>query len=56
MELKASVETNSTSKNKRGIHDILSKLNIYRPDLIPSDLSVSQYPALDNIKRKEGIT
>jgi ribonuclease J len=35
-----------------GIHDLvylnlLPKLNIYRPDLIPSDLSLSQYPALN---------
>jgi ribonuclease J len=27
--------------------DLLPKLNIYRPDLISGDLSVSQYPALD---------
>lgn len=27
--------------------DLLPKLNIYRPDLIPSDLSLSQYPALN---------
>ena len=36
----------------RAIHglvnlDLLPKLNIYRPDLIPSDLDISQYPALD---------
>jgi ribonuclease J len=35
-----------------GIHhlvylDLLPKLNIYRPDLIPVDLSLSQYPALN---------
>jgi ribonuclease J len=27
--------------------DLLPKLNIYRPDLIPSDLSMSQYPSLN---------
>jgi ribonuclease J len=27
--------------------DLLPKLNIYRPDLIPADLSMSQYPALN---------
>jgi len=27
--------------------DLLPKLNIYRPDLIPVDLSVSQYRALN---------
>jgi ribonuclease J len=36
----------------RGIHDLmyldlLPKLNIYRPALIPVDLPVSQYPALN---------
>ena len=40
------------NRDTRGIHDLmylnlLPKLNIYRPDLIPSDLSVSQYPAID---------
>ena len=40
------------NRDTRGIHDLmyldlLPKLNIYRPDLIPSDLSVSQYPALN---------
>lgn len=39
------------SRDSRGIHDLiyldlLPRLNIYRPDLIPADLSVSQYPAL----------
>lgn len=39
------------SRDTRGIHDLmyldlLPKLNIYRPDLIPADLSVSQYPSL----------
>jgi ribonuclease J len=27
--------------------DLLPKLNIYRPDLIPVDLSLGQYPALN---------
>lgn len=27
--------------------DLLPKLNIYRPDLVPSDLPVSQFPTLD---------
>jgi ribonuclease J len=27
--------------------DLLPKLNIYRPDLIPSDLSIGQYPSLN---------
>jgi ribonuclease J len=36
------------NRDTRGIHDLmyldlLPKLNIYRPDLIPSDLSMSQY-------------
>ena len=40
------------SRDTRGIHDLmyldlLPKLNIYRPDLIPADLSVSQYPSLN---------
>jgi ribonuclease J len=40
------------NRDTRGIHDLvnldlLPKLNIYRPDLIPSDLDISQYPALD---------
>jgi ribonuclease J len=40
------------SRDTRGIHDLvylnlLPKLNIYRPDLIPADLSMSQYPALN---------
>ena len=40
------------NRDTRGIHDLiyldlLPKLNIYRPDLIPSDLSISQYPALN---------
>jgi ribonuclease J len=40
------------SRDTRGIHDLihldlLPKLNIYRPDLIPSDLSLIQYPALN---------
>lgn len=40
------------NRDTRGIHDLmylhsLHKLNIYRPDLIPSDLSMSQYPALN---------
>ncbi len=39
------------SRDTRGIHDLmhldlLPKLNIYRPDLIPSDLSMSQFPTL----------
>ena len=39
------------NRDTRGIHDLmyldlLPKLNIYRPDLIPSDLSLSQYPKL----------
>ena len=38
------------NRDTRGIHDLmyldlLPKLNIYRPDLIPADLSISQYPA-----------
>lgn len=37
------------SRDTRGIHDpiyldLLSRLNIYRSDLIPADLSVGQYP------------
>jgi ribonuclease J len=40
------------NRDTSGIHDLmyldlLPKLNIYRPDLIPGDLSLSQYPALD---------
>jgi ribonuclease J len=40
------------NRDTRGIHDLmyldlLPKLNIYRPDLIPADLSISQYPALN---------
>ncbi|VVB64362.1 Ribonuclease J [uncultured archaeon] len=40
------------SRDTRGIHDLmyldlLPKLNIYRPDLIPSDLSLSQFPTLN---------
>lgn len=40
------------NRDTRGIHDLmyldlLPKLNIYRPDLIPSDLSISQFPALN---------
>ena len=40
------------NRDTRGIHDLmyldlLPKINIYRPDLIPSDLSMSQYPALN---------
>ena len=40
------------NRDTRGIHDLmyldlLPKLNIYRPDLIPSDLSMSQFPALN---------
>ncbi|MCJ7445999.1 MAG: MBL fold metallo-hydrolase [Methanotrichaceae archaeon] len=40
------------SRDTRGIHDLvylglLPKLNIYRPDLIPSDLSLAQFPALN---------
>jgi len=40
------------SRDTRGIHDLmyldlLPKLNIYRPDLIPSDLSIAQFSALD---------
>ena len=40
------------NRDTRGIHDliyldILPKLNIYRPDLTPHDLSMSQYPKLD---------
>lgn len=40
------------SRDTRGIHDmmyldLLPKLNIYRPDLIPSDLSMSQFPTLN---------
>jgi ribonuclease J len=41
-----------TNRDTRGIHDLvylglLPRLNIYRPDLVPSDLSLSQYPALN---------
>ena len=40
------------SRDTRGIHDLmyldlLPKLNIYRPDLIPADLSMGQYPSLN---------
>jgi ribonuclease J len=40
------------NRDTRGIHDLihldlLPKLNIYRPDLIPADLSIGQYPALN---------
>jgi ribonuclease J len=40
------------NRDTRGIHDLmyldlLPKLNIYRPDLIPSDLSMGQYPSLN---------
>ena len=40
------------NRDTRGIHDLmyldlLPKLNIYRPDLIPSDLSMSQYATLN---------
>ncbi|MDD4651296.1 MAG: MBL fold metallo-hydrolase, partial [Methanothrix sp.] len=40
------------SRDTRGIHDLmyldlLPRLNIYRPDLIPSDLSVSDFPSLN---------
>ena len=40
------------NRDTRGIHDLMyldlmPKLNIYRPDLIPADLSMSQYPALN---------
>ena len=40
------------NRDTRGIHDmmylnLLPKLNIYRPDLIPADLSMSQYPTLN---------
>jgi ribonuclease J len=40
------------NRDTRGIHDLMyldlvPKLNVYRPDIIPSDLSISQYPALN---------
>jgi ribonuclease J len=40
------------SRDTRGIHDLmyldlLPKLNIYRPDLIPADLSISHYSSLN---------
>lgn len=40
------------NRDTRGIHDLmyldlLPKINVYRPDLIPADLSMSQYPALN---------
>jgi len=40
------------NRDTRGIHDLVyldlvPKLNIYRPDIIPSDLSMAQYPALN---------
>ena len=39
------------NRDTRGIHDLmyldlLPRLNIYRPDLIPSDLSISRLPSL----------
>ena len=39
-------------RSSRGIHDLLQlklipKLNIYREDLVPSDLNVTLYPSLD---------
>ncbi|HPA98346.1 MAG TPA: MBL fold metallo-hydrolase, partial [Methanothrix sp.] len=39
------------NRDTRGIHDLmyldlLPRLNIYRPDLIPSDLSISSFPTL----------
>ncbi|MFX1281231.1 MAG: MBL fold metallo-hydrolase [Promethearchaeota archaeon] len=41
-----------SSRGNRGIHDLIHldlipKLNIYRTDLIPSDLEVSKFPHLD---------
>ncbi len=41
-----------TERNGRGIHDLvhlnlIPKLNIYRSDLIPSDLDVASYPKLN---------
>lgn len=43
-----------SERNSRGIHDLahlglIPKLNIYRPDLIPSDVQLSQYEKL-NVK------
>ena len=40
------------NRDTRGIHDLvyldlLPKLNIYRPDLIPSDLFLNQHPAMN---------
>jgi ribonuclease J len=40
------------NRDTRGIHDLIyldlvPKLNIYRPDIIPSDLSMKRYPALN---------
>jgi ribonuclease J len=40
------------NRDTRGIHDLmyldlLPKLNIYRPDLVPSDLSSTQFPTLN---------
>ena len=40
------------NRDARGIHDLfylnlIPKLNIYRPDLIPADLSINQYPSLN---------
>ncbi len=40
------------NRDTRGIHDLmyldlLIRLNIYRPDLVPSDLSLNQYPSLN---------
>jgi len=40
------------NRDTRGIHDLIHlglvpKLNVYRPDIIPSDLSMSQYPSLN---------
>jgi len=41
-----------TERSSRGIHDLIHlklipKLNIYREDLIPSDLDIASYPALN---------
>ena len=40
------------NRTTRGIHDLLHlglihKLNIYRPDLVPPDISLSTFPKLD---------
>ena len=45
-------EESLKSRDTRGIHDLmyldlLPKLNIYRPDLIPADLSMGLYPSLN---------